>query len=385
MSKVAVSKQILRWAAERSGLTMDKLQKKFPHIQAWMGGDGQPTLHQLETLANLTLTPLGFFFLAEPPVELEKLPMPHFRTIDNNQVDRPSPDLLDTAQLMQQRQEWMREHMIDQGEQKLPFVRSAKLTDTPVSVANSIRQTLGFDEQWASSYSTWTDALNALREATESVGILVSVNGVVGNNTHRKLDPDEFRGFVLVDEYAPLIFINGSDFKAAQMFTIAHELAHVFIGKSAAFDLHDLMPAHDRSEQFCNQIAAEFLVPENRFRQSWPRARNTSNPFQELARIFKVSELVIGRRALDLGLISKQKFFDFYQEYMSKERESIARKPSGGDFYSNQNFRIGRRFAAAVIRAAREGKLLYSNAYHLTGLRGKTFDRYASSLGLASK
>lgn len=109
-----------------------------------------------------------------------------------------------------------------------------------------------------------------------------------------------------------------------------------------------------------------------------------SNPerFQLLAREFKVSALVAARRSLDLGLITKKEFLAFCHDYMSDERRKAANRQPGGDFYSNQNMRVGRRFASAVVRAAKEGKLLYSEAYRLTGLYGKTFDRYAASLGI---
>jgi Zn-dependent peptidase ImmA (M78 family) len=125
--------------------------------------------------------------------------------------------------------------------------------------------------------------VRALRVAAEAAGVFVVTNGIVGNNTHRKLDVDEFRGFVLVDDLAPFIFINGADGKAAQMFTLAHELAHVWCGQSGVFDLRDLQPTGDDVEQVCNKIAAEFLAPAGELRNVWPRARQAAEPFQALA------------------------------------------------------------------------------------------------------
>ena len=165
------------------------------------------------------------------------------------------------------------------------------------------------------------------------------------------------------------------------MFTLAHELAHVFLGSSAAFDLRQMLPADDPTEQACNRVAAEFLVPERNLRQVWPSVQNDPEPFQTIARQFKVSVLVAARRALDLSLIQRSEFLDFYHNYQHDKRRTVAQQPQGGDFYANQNLRVGRRFASAVVRAVREGKLLYSEAYHLTGLYGKTFDNYAASLG----
>jgi len=374
MRKVAIKENILRWAVNRAGLTPDALQQKFPKIQQWITGEDHPTIRQLESLAKATLTPLGFFFLAEPPEE--RMPIPHFRTLDGRTAIRPSPNLLETVQMMQRRQAWMRDFLKDQGQEPLPFVRSARSNDLPASVADRIRHALNFDESWAVKETTWTDALRTLRETMEDTGILVVVNGIVGNNTRRKLNPEEFRGFVLVDEYAPLVFVNGADGRAAQMFTLAHELAHVFLGSSAAFDLREMRPADDPMEQACNRVAAEFLVPERKLRPIWSSIQNDLAPFQTVARQFKVSEIVVARRALDLGLIQRETFLDF----LDKQQRTSARGPEGGDFYNNQNLRIGRRFASAVAQAAKEGILLYSEAYHLTGLCGKTFDHYVTHL-----
>lgn len=331
MNRVAIKESVLRWAVDRAGLTPDDLQHRFPKIGQWVTGESQPTLHQLELLAKATFTPLGFFFLSEPPEE--RLPIPHFRTLGGKTPSKPSPNLLETTQVMQRRQAWMREYLIDQGREPLPFVWSARLDNSPASLAERIRRELSLDKGWAAQKPTWTDALDALHETMEGVGILVVRNGVVGNNTHRKLNPDEFRGFVLVDEYAPLVFVNGADSKAAQMFTLAHELAHVFLGSSAAFDLRQMQPADDPAEQACNRVAAEFLVPEQEIRQVWPSVQDSPEPFQEMARQFKVSELVVARRVFDLALIKKNAFLDFYRHYQSAERHAAAHRSKGGGLF----------------------------------------------------
>lgn len=376
MTRVAISKSVLRWAVERSGRP-EAIGQKFPKLSEWLVGK-KPTLRQLEELAKSTSTPLGYLFLPDPPEE--HLPIPHFRTLGDEPLHRPSADLLETVQTMERRQAWMREYLSEQGHEPLGFVRSAQLKNESGRLAHEIRHALGFAEGWAANQPTWTAALRELQSKAEETGIVVVVNGVVGNNTHRKLDVAEFRGFVLVDEYAPLIFINGADGKAAQMFTLAHELAHVWLGSSAAFDLRELQPAKDETEQTCNRVAAEFLVPADELRRQWPSIREELDRFQAVARHFKVSELVAARRALDLELITKDEFLDFYHAYQEHEHRT-AKGQAGGDFYTVQNFRLGRRFAESVVRAVREGKLLYRDAYGLTGLYGKTFDQYAMRLG----
>lgn len=370
-TRVQINPRVLSWAAERAGVD---LHHRFPRLDDWRSGAAQPTLRQLEDFAKAVAVPFGYLFLPEPPEE--RLPIPHFRTIASQRAERPSPDLLETVYIMQRRQAWMRDYLSDQDQKPLPFVGSASVRDDPGKVAQRMQEVLGIDANWAASQQTWTGALRALKEKAEDVGVLVVTSSIVGSNTHRKLSVQEFRGFVLVDEYAPLIFINGADGKAAQMFTFAHELAHIWLGSSASFDLHNLQPAADETEEACNRIAAEFLVPGDSLRNFWREIRRQPDRFQAVARRFKVSEIVAARRALDLGLISRDAFFEFYEEYLKREHAKRSGE-EGGDFYATQNLRLGRRFGELVVRAVREGRLLYGEAYRLTGLYGKTFERYA--------
>lgn len=377
---INVNPVLIRWAIERSGRSLDALARYLPRIEQWESGEARPTLRQLETLAKKTWTPLGYFFLTEPPEE--KLPVPDFRTARDEPIRRLSPNLIDTLHTMQRRQAWMRDYLVEMGHERLSFIGSAKPSDNIETVAKSIRRVLDLADGWAGQIATWTDALRVLRDAAESAGVLIVINGVVGNDTHRKLDPAEFRGFVLADDYAPLVFINGADARSAQMFTLAHELAHLWIGQGGIFDLPDLQVAGDRQEMFCNRVAAEFLIPAAELKRFWSQARRDKEPFQAIALKFKVSPIVSARRALDLDLISRQEFFDFYRAYETDERRKFAKKAKGGDFYNNQNVRLGKRFARAVMLAAKEGRLLYREAYALTGLQGVTFDKYARELGI---
>ena len=381
MNKVAVKPTLVRWARERSGKDMSDLAKRFPKLPQWEGGEAQPTFKQLERFAKATLTPFGALFLEEPPDD--KLPVADFRTLKGQQPARPSAALMTTVQQMQRRQEWMREYLIEVGEEPLAFVGTVTLASSRVDAANNIRRTLGVDDGWASTHSTWSAALVGLRRAVEEIGVLVVVNGVVENNTRQKLDPEEFRGFVLCDDYAPLIFINGTDFTSAQMFTLAHELAHLWLGTGGVFNLVDLQPYDDDVEIFCDEVAAEVLIPGDELDGYWPSvAKSAEEPFQELARRFKVSPLVAARRVLDRKLMARDDFYEFLGRYAADERRKSAQQPSGGNFYNAQRGRVGRRFGSAVIRAAREGRLLYRDAYRLTGLHGRSFDQFAQTLGL---
>ena len=208
----------------------------------------------------------------------------------------------------------------------------------------------------------------------EDKGIITVFNGIVENNTHRPIPVDECRGLVLVDKYAPFMFVNNADWKSAQMFTIVHELAHIWTGRSAGFDFRKLQPADEPIEKLCDKVAAEFLVPEKEFEEVWSRNASISH----LSRYFKVSEIVIARRALDMGKISKRKFFEFYKEYSNREFAKKENQGSGGDFYATTKKRISVTFASHVNQAVKSGQLLYRDAYKLTGLKGDTFDNFFS-------
>ncbi len=379
---VFVKPELIRWAIDRSRLPAQDLAEKFPKLTEWERGERRPTYKQLEDFANKTMTPLGYLFLDSPPDE--KLSIPDFRTVGDTPIDRPSPNLIETLQVMKRRQAWMREYVIEDGQEPLQFVGSAKNVRNVVSLAARIREALGLTTDWSEPLATWEEALRILRRSTERIGILISTSGVVGLNNHRPLDPQEFRGFVLCDEYVPFIFVNGADSKSAQMFTLAHELVHIWIGREGLFNLIHMMPHDDAIERFCNQVAAEFLVPAHKLSERWNEAKATDKPFHTVAHWFKVSPVVAARRALDLNLITKSEFFAFYErdheEWRKRKAEEKKKKKGGPDFYLVQDVRLGKRFAYAIVRAAREGRLLYREAYQLTDLRGDTFNRYANLL-----
>jgi Zn-dependent peptidase ImmA (M78 family) len=371
MTRVAVNPKILEWAAERSDNRPGELVEKFPKLGRWLSGDEEPTLHQLELFSKATSTPLGFLFLDKPPVE--RLPIPHYRTVTDKAVSAPSPGLLATIYMMQRRQAWLREFLIDEGQEPVRLVKCAKPSERPLTVAERLRRQLSLNATWASEHGNWVDAQRALRDAMGNAGIVVVINGIVGNNTHRALDVEEFRGFVLVDEYAPLVFVNGADAKSAQMFTLAHELAHVAFGSSAAFDLRQMQAAGESTEQACNAVAAEFLVPEALLRDLW----KPGDSYDAVARAFKVSQVVAARRLLDLRLITRKEFFAFYREQMAHEHRQKEVAESGANFYATAAQRVGTRFAVELVRALREGRVLHTEAYRLTGMTGPTFEEFA--------
>ena len=386
LANITLQPAVLKWARMRINAEYEELAGKLKvsseAVEEWERS-GRITMNQAQDLAKHTLTPLGYLYLPAPPDD--SLPIADFRTRTGDLPQKPSPNLLETVYQMQRRQAWMREEMIAQDDPPLDFVAAYGTDFSPQTVAVAMAETLGISEGWVSVVTSWTNALRTLRDIIESAGVLVVFNGVVGNNSHRKLDPEEFQGFALVDEYAPLIFVNNSDFKTAQIFTLAHELAHVFVGETGLSSLSRLESTEHDTEVMCNQIAAEFLVPEDQIHSWWETARRTPDPFQELARHFRVSTVVAARRALDTDLITRDSFFQYYED--NKAKTWAGNQPGeargGGNFWYNQRWRIGERFGAAVSRAVLAGRLTYTEAYRLTNLRGDTFAKMPEEMGFS--
>jgi len=377
--RVEIKPELLSWARERAGLEAADLTHRFPKLAAWEEGTARPTLKQVEDFAKATHTPVGFLFLADPPVE--KIPIPDFRTIRNKAIARPSPDLLDMIYVCQQRQEWYRDFARSERISSLSFVGSASLQSSVESIAAIMRHALGFDVEQRRRMPTWTDALRLFIGQADEAGIMVMCSGVVLNNNYRPLDPEEFRGFALSDSLAPLVFINGADTRAAQMFTLAHELAHIWLGQSAVSDAQaSLVPDH-QVERWCNNVAAELLVPLEILKQEYDGGLSLRSALDRLARLFKVSTLVILRRIHDAGGLTKE---EFWREYDKELRRLLAiSKGSGGNFYLTQAARVSKRFARALVISTLEGQTLHRDAFRMLGFaKFDTFQKLGRSLGV---
>jgi len=349
---------------------LSDLARAFPKLETWESGESEqmPTLKQIERFAKAVRVPIGYLFLPEPP--MERIPISDLRTIGNVHIGRPSPDLLDTIYICQQRQEWYREFARSNGETPLPFVGSAKLGDSIEEVATKMRNALRFDFEGRRRMSTWTEALRCFMEQAEELGIMVMRSGVVGSNNNRRLDHDEFRGFALSDDLAPLVFINGRDTKAAQMFTLAHELAHIWLGHSALSDIEPAsLPTH-QVEVWSNKVAAELLLPLGFLRSEYNEGAELEDEVNRLARRFKISTLVVLRRIHDAGKLSREEFEDAYDKELARLialKKKRREEGGGGNFYATEWTRVGKRFARALVTSTLEGQTLYRDAFRLLG------------------
>ncbi len=367
MIRVAINAELLRWARERAGLSQTDLERKFARLAAWEADEVQPTLKQVEAFARAVHVPVGYLFLSAPPKE--SLPIPDFRTFAGLAVVRPSPDLLEMIYACQERQSWYREFAKVSGQPALAFINSVTHETRPESIAARMRETLNFQVADRKACRTWEDALRLFIRQADSAGVLVMISGVVLSNNHRRLNPSEFRGFALSDPLAPLVFVNGADTKAAQMFTLAHELAHLWLGASALSDVGARPEQGARSEEvWCNAVAAEFLVPLDALRCELHSDELLPEAMLRLARTFKVSTLVVLRRLLDAGWIERETFEAQWSRENARLRTLVQRNSGGGDFHRTTIARVSRRFARALVVSTSEGQTLYRDALRMLGI-----------------
>ncbi|WP_025770678.1 ImmA/IrrE family metallo-endopeptidase [Thioalkalivibrio sp. HK1] len=364
--KIEIRPEMLRWARERAGLGLDEVVSKFAGYAEWEGGDVLPTLMQLEGVAQKMNTPVGYFFLDAPPDE--PLPIPDLRTLRDRASRRPGPDLLETIYLCLRRQDWYRDYCLFEGYEPLSLVGSARLGQSVEQVAASMREAFGFGLEARSRCGTWRDALDRLLADIDDAGIMVMRSGVVFGNGERELKVGEFRGFVLADEMAPLVFINGGDARSAQMLTLAHGLAHLWLGESALFTAHIDGGEEERVERWCNEVAAEMLLPLDALRADIDPGEPVDDAVARLVRRFKVGPLVVLRRLFDLGFLDRS---DLYGRY-DAEVEGVAISGSGESsdgLESSQIAGLSRRFGWALIGDTLEGRTLYRDALRLAGLK----------------
>ncbi|WP_449371994.1 ImmA/IrrE family metallo-endopeptidase [Arthrobacter psychrolactophilus] len=254
-----------------------------------------------------------------------------------------------------------------------------------MQVASQIRQQLRFELNNRQQDDSRSVVLRRLIDAAEDAGILVMASRIVGNNTHRSLNTDEFRGFTLSDPYAPLVFINGADSMSAQLFTLIHEICHLWLGQSALTDSSLMSANTNESELWCDRVAAEVLVPRTSLISSYQGAP-TVEAIEKLARQFKVSTIVIMKCLFDAGLLPREEFDHIFQEELTRIQKIREARTSTSDRenYITQPFRVSRKFARAIIAEANTGRTLHGEAYRLLGTRThEAFTKLGERVGAA--
>jgi len=381
VAEALVSPHMIKWARNRRRMTEDALAKSLQsdsdRIRKWEAGDARPTFRQAQRLARMLRVPFGYLFLSDPPED--RLPVPDLRTVSGRARQDPSADFLDLLHSVRRKQDWYKEYLQSEGASPHAFVGSLKDEDNPFVIANAMHEALHTSPELRRQASSRSDYIRRLVAKVEEAGILVFRSGIVGSNTRRKLDVSELRGLAIADPIAPAIFVNSSDAKAAQVFTIAHELAHIWLGQSGVSDLSPDTEANEireHVETVCNTAAAEFLVPKDEFLSLWRSLKSSDAVLQETAREFRVSTVMVLRRAYDFGEISRQ---DYFKQLESERTRQTAptREQSGGDFRRSLVARNSRLLVNAVLESVLAGQSLYREAATVLDVKPATLSGMA--------
>ncbi|WP_244816761.1 XRE family transcriptional regulator [Caballeronia sp. Lep1P3] len=384
MADARINPAMLTWARERSGIDgpilADKLGTPVARVAAWEAGERKPTFKQAKRIAEITHIPLGYLYLPAPPDE--PLPLADFRTVADAPLKPLSPEFRDALNDVLRKQSWYREYRRLQRESPLPFIGRFGIRDSVAAIASDIKRVLAIGPADLTQSANWESYLRLLIERMEAVGVLVMRTGIVGNNTHRPLSVDEFRGFAIADDDAPVVFLNGKDAKAAQIFTLIHEAAHLWVGVSSVSNerLSAKQTSNVDVERFCNAVAAEFLVPEEAFRSRWTSHTEFTGQVRQIARELKVSNVVAARRAAELGLASRQEFDDFYLAERDRWAAMARKRAAGGNYYETSATRNSKRLTRAVLETALEGRMLLRDAGQLLGVNPSSLEKLAGSV-----
>lgn len=381
MATAHINIEMLIWARNRCRMSVSELAEKLKiteeKLGQWEIGDREITFKQAQKFANKTYIPFGYLFLLRPPKE--ELPLPDLRTVDGKHPHEPSVELLDMVKIIMQRQEWYKEYLQEQLIGDNQIVGRFSVQSSVEEIVNDIRQQLNIEAH--PSRGSWEDYYRGLVARIEENGIMVMRESFI-NHHSRPLSVEEFRGFAIADTIAPVIFINHADAPSPRLFTLIHELCHIWIGKTG---ISDTDPNNHRKEEIlCNAVAGELLVPQEEFLVHWDEALdNWKENLPQLKATFHVSTWVLARRALTLNKISQVD----YQNYIREQRQAFLQSKESGSgggptYYVSKNAQLSSNFSGAVVSEALSGKLLLRDAGRLLNMKPNNIEVFAKELNI---
>jgi len=387
VARQRISGSVIKWARTRLGKTHEQIADEIgsslraEDIAQWEAGENLPEFRKAQKLALALHIPFGYLFLSDPPKN--DIKVPDLRTVGSKPITEFSANLLDQLRNLLLKQEWYRDYATEEGRKPLAFVGRFSVNSSYEKVAADISNELGINAKFRTAASNWEGFLTNLMAGAEAAGILVIRSGVVASSSKRTLKVNEFRGFVLSDPIAPLVFINGADSTSAQVFTLAHELAHLWIGKSGISNPNPKKRSADENnsiERFCNQVAAELLVPRAEFLKRWRNSETVENNVRMLVRYFRVSAHVILRQAFELDKITRQEYEERIEAEEERFRLQQEEREGGGNFYRTMRVRNSRILVSSVLEAIQASKIGLRDAATLLGCKVPTLKNVASEL-----
>ena len=383
-----ITASVLSWARKTAGMSVEEAAKKLGRpttdIIAWEAGDKKPSIAQARKASEVFNRPLAVFYLPEPPRDFSTLR--DYRSLPFEHVGEYGVRLTRLIRNVQERQLWVRDYLREEGVTPLKFVGSASCGDSAYDVSEHIRRVINIDPDEQCSCGSREEALRLWLRKTEEAGIFVFRQGGI--------DLTECRGFLASDDIAPFIYLNSKDAKAAQMFTLVHELAHLWINQSGVSNLEQFIDYSSEIyavESFCNEVASEVLLSRTKFEIEWKRLAHlgvVEDKIENLSRIFKVSEEAVARRLLNEKYISQSRYVNLREQYQKRWREleqteknHSSTKKGGPSYYKVQVVHNGYAFTRTVIAAFYGGNILGREASALLGVKLNHFSKLANAAG----
>lgn len=380
---IQIKTSIIRWACNRIGFLYSELSasKDFKRLSNENDGAVSLTLKQAEKLAKVLRYPFVFLLLDSPVTDIDKLPIADFRSIEGKEI-KPNINLKEQIEYCQNQQDWFSDYVNTCDLDVFKYNGKFSLHDDPQEVGLKLKEFLKITYKLSKNAN---DYLKRLKIILENNGILVSSSKVL-KNTQNRLSLSDFRGFALYDDNAPLIFINGNDSTSAQIFTLCHELGHIVLGQSGVSDV--VKNNSKKIEKWCNEFAANILMPKNDVIETFDQYINISQFLQDATKLFHVSTNALLLRIYNLNLIDKDTFDKewakakaLYKDYLKSLQESNGK--SSGNYYKTVNSRLSHRLLQSLISSTSVGKTTFRDAAYLLGLKSvSTFDKLVkNSLG----
>lgn len=354
--RIEVSDRVLKWAIQNGECDSISIKKKY----SWIESKKNPTLIQLKKFSKSIKIPFSYLLLPNPPEE--NIELIKFRTCNNDNYI-PSRSLIDTINIMESRQEWMKDYRRNNGQNtKISFINSIDLSNIDdnkiLEVASEIRKILKIDDF---DCKTDKDFFKYIRKNISNSGVLVMQNGIVANQTKRHLDVNEFRAFTLIDYISPLIFINNQDSVRAKIFSLIHEFIHLLCGTNELLndDPSSSMKNDKKEEQIINNLTAKVLMPSNKLKRDYQQSKD----IEKISKKYHVSKIALAIELKRLGLTTQDTIKNINQE----TQDIIQRKKSsGGNYYSTKLSNLDHNFMYALTDATDSGYTSTSEASYLS-------------------
>ena len=348
-----INPDIVRWARERSGYTLQEVAKSFNRdvvtISDWESGAAAPTYIQLEKLADKYKRPVAMFFFPEPPQEPDFVGQLALRS---SEIEQLAPSIRILLRQAHARQLSLMELNMGVNPVEMKIFRDlhSHLDNSPIELAQQTRAYLNISVETQADWNSTKEALESWRELVEEKGIFVFKEA---------FRDDSVDGFCLTHEQFPVIYLNNSRSSVRQIFSLFHELAHLLLGENGI--TRDINPVDKDIEGFCNQFAAEFLVPSSDLETLLNYPVYNDAVIEELAGHYRVSRPLILLKLVDQDIFTfddyDQKTKQWTEEYESRlEGRMGGESPGGGNYYNTHAVYLGYRFMELAFSSYHQGQ-----------------------------